>query len=273
MPARWSTPSGPGPSPRSRPSTPPWPPSTTSELNAFSHLDVEAARATAAGGRRLAPLRRRAARDQGARAGRRAGRTPRPRWSSRTGWPTHDSTQVTRLRAAGAVLAGQTTASEFGGINCTSTKLHGTTRNPWNPERTPGGSSGGSAAAVAGGLAAHRQRRRRRRLDPHPGRVHRPVRPQVDLRADPPGPRDPAASPHRGGRLRVALGAGHGPLVRRVQRLRPPRHPEPAPGGGLGGRPRLLRPGRQAGGRLASTWARPSSSPGRPPWSSRRPRP
>jgi aspartyl-tRNA(Asn)/glutamyl-tRNA(Gln) amidotransferase subunit A len=50
------------------------------------------------------------------------------------------------------VLVGQTTASEFGGVNCTSTKLHGTTRNPWDPERTPGGSSGGSAAAVAGGL-------------------------------------------------------------------------------------------------------------------------
>ena len=63
-----------------------------------------------------------------------------------------DSTQVPRLRGAGAVLVGQTTASEFGGINCTSTKLHGTTRNPWNQERTPGGSSGGSAAAVAGGL-------------------------------------------------------------------------------------------------------------------------
>lgn len=46
----------------------------------------------------------------------------------------------------------QTTASEFGGINCTSAKLHGTTRNPWHLERTPGGSSGGSAAAVAGGL-------------------------------------------------------------------------------------------------------------------------
>jgi aspartyl-tRNA(Asn)/glutamyl-tRNA(Gln) amidotransferase subunit A len=64
----------------------------------------------------------------------------------------HDSTQVSRLRAAGAILAGQTTASEFGGINCTSTRLHGTTRNPWDPERTPGGSSGGTAAAVAGGL-------------------------------------------------------------------------------------------------------------------------
>jgi Asp-tRNA(Asn)/Glu-tRNA(Gln) amidotransferase A subunit family amidase len=64
----------------------------------------------------------------------------------------HDTTQVARLRAAGAVVCAQTTASEFGGINCTHTRLHGTTRNPWDPERTPGGSSGGTAAAVAGGL-------------------------------------------------------------------------------------------------------------------------
>ncbi len=64
----------------------------------------------------------------------------------------HDDTSLWRLRTAGAVLAAQTTAPEFGGINCTSTELHGTTRNPWNLERTPGGSSGGSAAAVAGGL-------------------------------------------------------------------------------------------------------------------------
>jgi len=69
----------------------------------------------------------------------------------------YDSTQVTRLRAAGAVLAAQTTASEFGGINCTSTKLHGTTRNPWNLERTPGGSSGRIRGAVAGGLFPSRQ--------------------------------------------------------------------------------------------------------------------
>jgi Asp-tRNA(Asn)/Glu-tRNA(Gln) amidotransferase A subunit family amidase len=64
----------------------------------------------------------------------------------------HDNTSVERLRATGAVLAAQTTAPEFGGINCTSTVLHGTTRNPWNQERTPGGSSGGTAAAVVGGL-------------------------------------------------------------------------------------------------------------------------
>ncbi len=66
----------------------------------------------------------------------------------------HDDTSVTRLRRTGAVLAAQTTAPEFGGINCTSSVLHGTTRNPWNQERTPGGSSGGTAAAVVGGLLA-----------------------------------------------------------------------------------------------------------------------
>jgi Asp-tRNA(Asn)/Glu-tRNA(Gln) amidotransferase A subunit family amidase len=64
----------------------------------------------------------------------------------------HDDTSAVRLRATGAVLAAQTTSSEFGGINCTSTELHGTTRNPWHHDRTPGGSSGGTAAAVAGGL-------------------------------------------------------------------------------------------------------------------------
>ena len=63
-----------------------------------------------------------------------------------------DATVVQRLRAAGAVLVGLTTASEFGGISLTYTKLNGPTSNPWDLERTPGGSSGGSAAAVAGGL-------------------------------------------------------------------------------------------------------------------------
>lgn len=64
----------------------------------------------------------------------------------------YDDTVITRLRDAGTVLLAQTTASEFGGINCTYTRLHGATRNPYDLERTPGGSSGGSAAAVAGGL-------------------------------------------------------------------------------------------------------------------------
>ena len=64
----------------------------------------------------------------------------------------YDGTMTSRLRGAGAVLVGQTTASEFGGINMTYTRLHGTTSNPYDLERTPGGSSGGSAASVAGGV-------------------------------------------------------------------------------------------------------------------------
>jgi aspartyl-tRNA(Asn)/glutamyl-tRNA(Gln) amidotransferase subunit A len=65
----------------------------------------------------------------------------------------HTSTMVTRMRDdGGAVLVGQTNASEFGGVNLTRTKLHGTTHNPWQHDRTPGGSSGGTAAAVSGGI-------------------------------------------------------------------------------------------------------------------------
>ena len=65
----------------------------------------------------------------------------------------HTSVMVDRLsRRGGAVLTGLTTASEFGGVNCTRTVLNGATHNPWQHGRTPGGSSGGSASAVAGGL-------------------------------------------------------------------------------------------------------------------------
>ncbi len=71
----------------------------------------------------------------------------------RDGIAAHTATMVRRVvDRGGAVLAGQTTASEFGGVNVTRTKLHGTTHNPWQHGRTPGGSSGGSAAAVAGAI-------------------------------------------------------------------------------------------------------------------------
>lgn len=60
---------------------------------------------------------------------------------------------VERLREiGGAIPVVQTTSSELGLVGYTSTKLHGTTTNPWDPTRTPGGSSGGTAAAVAGGI-------------------------------------------------------------------------------------------------------------------------
>ncbi len=60
-----------------------------------------------------------------------------------------DGIQTGRLRNAGAVIVGKTASPEFGAEASTRTLLFGTTRNPWNLERTPGGSSGGSAAAVA----------------------------------------------------------------------------------------------------------------------------
>ena len=63
-----------------------------------------------------------------------------------------DCAEVARLRDAGAVLVGLTTAPEHGVVSYTVSKLHGVTRNPWDLERTPGGSSGGSAASVAAGL-------------------------------------------------------------------------------------------------------------------------
>jgi aspartyl-tRNA(Asn)/glutamyl-tRNA(Gln) amidotransferase subunit A len=63
-----------------------------------------------------------------------------------------DSIQVARLKAAGAIVVGKTNTPEFGFTGFTKNRLFGVTRNPWNPERTPGGSSGGAAAAVAGGM-------------------------------------------------------------------------------------------------------------------------
>jgi aspartyl-tRNA(Asn)/glutamyl-tRNA(Gln) amidotransferase subunit A len=59
---------------------------------------------------------------------------------------------VQRVIEAGAVLLGQTTTPELGWKGETSSPLSGTTRNPWNLERTPGGSSGGAGACIAAGI-------------------------------------------------------------------------------------------------------------------------
>ncbi len=123
-----------------------------SSLNAFCHLDPEQARAEAAAADVMLPF----------------GGLPLAvkQLEPVRGWPyteaslvfadrvaDHTSTQVQRARRAGAVAFGQTTASEFGGLNVGKTKINGETHNPWQHGRTPGGSSSGSAAAVAGGLA------------------------------------------------------------------------------------------------------------------------
>jgi len=65
---------------------------------------------------------------------------------------TADAEVVRRLRDAGAIVIGKTTMPELGLWPFTESITWGVTRNPWDPERTPGGSSGGSAAAVAAGF-------------------------------------------------------------------------------------------------------------------------
>ena len=63
-----------------------------------------------------------------------------------------DAEVVRRLREAGAVSIGKTNVPELTLWPFTETATWGATRNPWDPQRAPGGSSGGSAAAVAAGL-------------------------------------------------------------------------------------------------------------------------
>jgi amidase len=66
--------------------------------------------------------------------------------------PRHDSFLVRRLKEAGFVIVGKTKLPEMGILPTTEPRRFGPARNPWDPERTPGGSSGGSAAAVAAGM-------------------------------------------------------------------------------------------------------------------------
>jgi aspartyl-tRNA(Asn)/glutamyl-tRNA(Gln) amidotransferase subunit A len=66
--------------------------------------------------------------------------------------PDDDEPAVARLRAAGAIIIGKTNTPEFGYKAVTDNPLFGISRNPWNPEMTPGGSSGGAAASVAAGF-------------------------------------------------------------------------------------------------------------------------
>ena len=126
----------------------------SSDLNCFSHVDEDRARAIAATADVELPF----------------GGIPTgiKELSPVEGWPDTEASLVFRDRTAthtshvmqrlftrgGVVPVGQTTASEFGGLNVSVTKLNGVTHNPWRRGRTAGGSSGGSCAAVAGGIVA-----------------------------------------------------------------------------------------------------------------------
>ncbi len=63
-----------------------------------------------------------------------------------------DSTEVARMRSAGAVVLGKTNTPEFGCMGDTYNNIFGATWNPWNTGRSPGGSSGGTSAAIASGM-------------------------------------------------------------------------------------------------------------------------
>ena len=158
----------------------------------------------------------------------------------------HTTVMVQRMRdIGGAVLAGQTTASEFGGVNVTRTVLHGSTHNPWHHGRTPGGSSGGSAAAVAGGLVTIATG------GDGGGSIRIPAgfTGLFGLKAT--FGRIPMAPRVQVGNYTTVVGclarqrARHRPLVRRVQRPRPSRHVQPAARRRVGARPRFV-------GRLAA---------------------
>src|SRR5688500_15391471 len=123
-----------------------------SDLNAFSHVDPERARDAAAHADVSLPF----------------GGVPTAikQLDPVEGWPRTEASLVFKDRIGdftshqtqrlfergGVVPVGQTTASEFGGLNVSTTKINGVTHNPWRHGKTVGGSSGGSAAAVSGGL-------------------------------------------------------------------------------------------------------------------------
>ena len=129
-------------------------------LNAFAHLDLEQAQAAAresekrwANGKPQGlldgvPL---TVKDLGLVRG-----MPTLRGSlsvDRKGPWMEDAPSAARVREQGAVLIGKTAVPEFGCKGTTDSRLQGVTRNPWNPEMTPGGSSGGAVAAVASGMS------------------------------------------------------------------------------------------------------------------------
>ena len=107
--------------------------------------------------------------------------------SSPATWsPSDDGELVTRQRArAGSCSLGKTNTPEFGITGTTESRLLGPCRNPWNPDHIAGGSSRRLGRRGRGGHRAAGARQRRPGLDPHPGRLLRPVRPEGHARPQP----------------------------------------------------------------------------------------
>ncbi|MFF7656656.1 amidase family protein [Streptomyces sp. NPDC007983] len=74
-------------------------------------------------------------------------------WVARHGRIAREDAVVNRrLKEAGFIVVGQTSAPEFGLVSVSESLVHGVTRNPWRTDVTPGGSSGGASASVAAGM-------------------------------------------------------------------------------------------------------------------------
>jgi amidase len=73
-------------------------------------------------------------------------------WADRV--PEHDAAVAAKLRQAGFIILGKTNTPEFAGGIYTEPTAYGPCRNPWDPDRSPGGSSGGAGSAQAAGLCA-----------------------------------------------------------------------------------------------------------------------
>ena len=67
--------------------------------------------------------------------------------------PPYDATVIAKARAAGLVTIGKTNLDEFAMGTSTENSAYFPTRNPWDPDLSPGGSSGGSAVAVSAEMA------------------------------------------------------------------------------------------------------------------------
>src|SRR5215472_12207912 len=130
------------------------------EINAFSYVDYDGARAQARRAEKIAgnggelppllgvPITVKSCIDV-------AGLPCEAGSSLRAGYvAAHDATLVARLRQAGAIVLGNTSTPEALMAYHTDNELQGRTNNPWDLARTPGGSSGGEAAAIAAGMSA-----------------------------------------------------------------------------------------------------------------------